>query len=132
MSHRVLEVQAPTTGDEPGAGGVAPAVLRSLLTPSAHHSGLPTLELHALLELRTARATGMDTWQLAERLALGAAATNALLDRLEHDGLVELPSTPVVRRGDAVRLTSEGKRMAAVTLSRLNGALTRALRGEAP
>lgn len=150
MSHRVLDVPGwagtrggrgqPVTADALGtvdpdgaaaqAGGIAATVLRSLLAPSAHHSGLPTLELHALLELRAARDTGTDTWQLAERLALGAAATNKLLDRLEHDGLVALSPGAVVQRGDAVRLTGEGKRVATVTLSRLNGAIARALRGD--
>lgn len=88
---------------------VADELLRAVEIHARGRFGLSRGRLGVLLWLERSAAAGLRPAELAERLRITRAATTALLDGLEADGLVARRADPGDRRARRVVLTRAGR-----------------------
>ncbi len=74
-------------------------------------TGMPLERYGILMMLGQAEDGMMRPSELADSLPITRSGTTRLVDRLEHDGLVERRSCDTDRRGNLVALTAEGERI---------------------
>jgi DNA-binding MarR family transcriptional regulator len=76
------------------------------------HAELPPLAWYdVLLELERAGEAGLRPFELERALLLAQYNLSRLLDRIEHEGLIERAPCPQDGRGHVLRLTARGRSM---------------------